>query len=485
MKPEATTDVATMRPGECPVIVDSKTGLACDSDAACMEPQICCNYGQASICVYPTVVDILPKYKEPVLGPSAGNHLAAANRWLLKRLKLKTMKKPKNHKKPINVNPRIQKLLAKLSPKKSVQQKVFRKLGEFINWFMQQRKNILHLPSKMINKPARLSTVSLKYNSITPSPGEAIHPDWVPITSSPGIPMSTPVVTSGQTVTPAVSHTQNPIIIPISVLPSTVSTESQTSNNPSNSQNLGTTRKPILPPSSEPESYPEENPVVIPEPEVLSSPEPEIPPSTTTIVPNFSSSLGTPLEVSVAGTSSPITTPVTPPSENLHGLLSVDTMSENSLAEAAIPVGLSLPSFKPIWHIIDPMSKRKIPLGKSAVFDAVSQAERKYEREIIDEYGPLREQSDATQSSFDNHFASYLEKTMEPPESNSIYPVNSLLYPDVEVFKPEKRGSCPVNLMYRRCKSECTHDDECPGVDKCCDMGCGNVCITPKEKKIY
>jgi hypothetical protein len=463
MKPEETADVATMRPGECPVIVDSKTGMSCDRDAACMEPQICCKYGQVSICVYPTVVDTLPKYKEPVLQPTFGNHLAAANRWLLNRLKLKTMKEPKIPQKPINVNPRIQKLLTKLSPKKSVQKKVFRKLNEFINWFMQQRKNGVPFPLKLINKPEKLTTIPLEPNNITPSPGEA--------TLSAAIPLSEPDVTSVQKVPSEGYDIQSPIIIPMNVLSST---ESPTSIKPSSSQNLDKTKSSKLLPSSEPESYPEVKLDVIPEPEEQSFPEPEI----TTIVPNLSSSQGTPLAVSVATTTTPVTPP--PENENLHELFT-DSMSENSLAEA----GLALPSFKPIWHIIDPMSKQKIPLGKSAVYDAVSQAERKYERHIIDEYGPLKDQNDGMQSSFDNNFASYLKKTMEPPESNSVYPANSLLYPEVEVFKPEKQGSCPVNLMYRRCKSECTHDDECAGVDKCCDMGCGTVCVTPKEKKIY
>lgn len=463
MEPDSSSDVGGGRPGDCPVIMDSKTGIGCERDMDCMEPQICCDYGQASICVYPTVVDTLPKYKEPVLKPGLsgiGHRLAATNRWLIQQLKLKARKiqiEPKNSNK---LNPRIQKLLSKISPKKSEQHKIFQKLTNFINWFLSQKTKPLPLAPNKIKKVETLKSNSAKPRDITTAPTVSKQPGGVPIVPSSKIAKSK--VTKKQEISTEVSNSPSPVLIPMNVLPATLTTDRPTTVIPEIPV-IDVTEAPILPPLSEPEAFPDIS-MLFPEPKIL-VPEPELSTLPSTTVPVFSSS--STLNLIKSTTSSPVNT------ETPH--------SESDVTDSSLPEGLSLPEFKPIWHIIDPMSRQKIPLGKLPIVDAISPAERKYENE----YGPPVEPSGASQTSFDNHFVSYLQKTMVPPESNSLYPLNSLLYPEVEVFKPEKQGSCPANLMYRQCETNCTTDDDCPGVDKCCDMGCGNVCVTPKEKKIY
>ncbi|VDN17987.1 unnamed protein product [Gongylonema pulchrum] len=44
-------------------------------------------------------------------------------------------------------------------------------------------------------------------------------------------------------------------------------------------------------------------------------------------------------------------------------------------------------------------------------------------------------------------------------------------------------GNCPPKNYIKKssCILECTHDEECPWVEKCCDNGCGRVC-TPPDK---
>ena len=47
-----------------------------------------------------------------------------------------------------------------------------------------------------------------------------------------------------------------------------------------------------------------------------------------------------------------------------------------------------------------------------------------------------------------------------------------------------KVGSCP-NVSYQGCSSNCASDSDCGGTDKCCDLGCGRLCvdrIPPGEK---
>ncbi|XP_061175948.1 uncharacterized protein LOC133184890 [Saccostrea echinata] len=485
MKPEASSDIKIARPGECPVITDTKTGISCERDADCMEPQICCTYGQSSICLYPTIVNTLPKFKEPVFKPGLhvlSSRLFAVNRWLLRKLKLRAQKRQKKPTRPKNVNSRIQKLLARLSPKKSTQQRIFQSLNNFIFRFLQKRKKHFKPSIKVskINNPVNVTTLSEKSSNTTSSP-ELIHPGGVPIVSRPDIVESSIQGTSVPEVAPEVYPEDYPVIIPIDELTSSISTESPKSVN-TDSPIFDILKTPTsLLPAGEPELFPEENPVIISVPEELVTPEPEPSLPTSTAVPDISTSMSPTVQstdVSLTQTSASMALP------SKFQVPSVDITSENSIAEPETARRTSPSSFKPVWHIIDPMSKQKIPLGQSSILDVVSPAERMYEQHINEEYGPLKEPSDA-QTSFDNHFASYLQKTMLPPESNSIYPENSLLYPEVEIFKPEKQGSCPVNLMYRRCETNCKFDDDCPGVDKCCDMGCGNVCVTPKEKKIY
>lgn len=467
MEPDSSTDVAGGRPGDCPVIMDSKTGIGCERDMDCMEPQICCDYGQASICVYPTVVDTLPKYKEPVLKPGLdglGHRLAATNRWLIQQLKSKARKIKIEPKKSNKLNPRIQKLLSKISSKKSEQHKIFQKLTNFINWFLSQKPKPLALTPKKIKNLEILRSTSAKPRDVTTAPTVSKQPGGVPIVPSSKIANPKKVKkTLGKGL--EVNNSPSSILISMNVLPETLSTDSPKSVIPEIPV-IGVMEAPILPPLSEPEAFPDIS-MLFPEPEIL-VPEPELPTLPTTTVPVLSSS--STLNFISTTTSSPMSQASTE-----------SPRPESDVTDSSLPEGLSLPEFKPIWHIIDPMSKQKIPLGKLPIVDAISPAERMYENE----YGPPADPSDASQTSFDNHFVSYLQKTMVPPESNSIYPLNSLLYPEVEVFKPEKQGSCPANLMYRQCETNCTTDDDCPGVDKCCDMGCGNVCVTPKEKKIY
>ncbi|XP_022302548.2 uncharacterized protein LOC111110365 [Crassostrea virginica] len=462
MEPDSTQGVASSRPGDCPLITDSKAGIVCEGDQDCMEPQICCDYGQASICVYPTVVNNLPKYKEPILKKGLnvlGNRLTTANLWLIQKLKSNTKKNKVGPQKSDKFNPRIQKLLAKLSPKKADQQKIFQKLNGFLTWFFKQRKQAAKLsPKKSKNKEKLTKTSPKPHDIITTSP-PATQPGGVPI-----IPFSQtalPEVMSTIDMAGSVYNTPNPILIPMDTLSTTPSTVGLVSSRP-----MEITEAPILPPISEPD----ENSMIIPLPEII-IPEPEPAIFSSTTAPVFS----TTMNPSVVSTDSTI---VMAPQDKFSKEIN---QSESGMPDSELPEGMTLPDLTPIWHIIDPMSKQKIPLGKAPHVDAISPAERMYENE----YGPPLAPNDASQTSFDNHFVSYLQKTMVPPESNSVYPINTLLYPEVEVFKPEKQGSCPVNLMYRRCETNCTHDDDCPGVDKCCDMGCGNVCVTPKEKKVY
>ena len=45
----------------------------------------------------------------------------------------------------------------------------------------------------------------------------------------------------------------------------------------------------------------------------------------------------------------------------------------------------------------------------------------------------------------------------------------------------DKPGVCPAvdNTTVGICVNECTDDLSCPGVQKCCSNGCGQVCTTP------
>ncbi|VDN03811.1 unnamed protein product [Thelazia callipaeda] len=62
--------------------------------------------------------------------------------------------------------------------------------------------------------------------------------------------------------------------------------------------------------------------------------------------------------------------------------------------------------------------------------------------------------------------------------------VNSLsIHPLQRTGHTYRIGKCPLKnyVKNRNCVLECTHDEDCPWVEKCCDNGCGRVC-TPPEK---
>uniref|UniRef100_A0A672FWT2 WAP domain-containing protein n=1 Tax=Salarias fasciatus TaxID=181472 RepID=A0A672FWT2_SALFA len=52
-------------------------------------------------------------------------------------------------------------------------------------------------------------------------------------------------------------------------------------------------------------------------------------------------------------------------------------------------------------------------------------------------------------------------------------------------FSAEKPGSCPplsfygIASCYRYSQYRCTCDQDCPGKFKCCNFGCGLVCVRP------
>lgn len=44
-------------------------------------------------------------------------------------------------------------------------------------------------------------------------------------------------------------------------------------------------------------------------------------------------------------------------------------------------------------------------------------------------------------------------------------------------------GFCPPksNIPNTNCEINCQVDADCPGVEKCCDNGCGKVCCPPDK----
>ncbi|XP_033115813.1 neurogenic locus notch homolog protein 1-like [Anneissia japonica] len=54
---------------------------------------------------------------------------------------------------------------------------------------------------------------------------------------------------------------------------------------------------------------------------------------------------------------------------------------------------------------------------------------------------------------------------------------------DDSLCDEEKPGTCPEqNGGVGTCVTECRHDTECPGLEKCCSNGCGDVCRLPQEE---
>lgn len=50
-------------------------------------------------------------------------------------------------------------------------------------------------------------------------------------------------------------------------------------------------------------------------------------------------------------------------------------------------------------------------------------------------------------------------------------------------LKIQKTGSCPIDIeKHQHCGAMCTHDLECPSVQKCCNTEqCGQSCVHPKN----
>lgn len=50
-------------------------------------------------------------------------------------------------------------------------------------------------------------------------------------------------------------------------------------------------------------------------------------------------------------------------------------------------------------------------------------------------------------------------------------------------LKIQKTGTCPVEIeKYEECGNTCTHDLECPSIQKCCNTErCGSSCANPKN----